>query len=59
MRAIGIRSFGGAERLELLDAPVPNIGTEEVLIQVEGVKSLTSTSRLVTCASETSDLFLF
>src|SRR5438477_12298960 len=34
MRAIAIRSFGGAERLEPLDVPVPKIGTDEVLIQV-------------------------
>src|SRR5215471_438041 len=34
MRAIGIRSFGGADRLELLNAPVPKIGPEEVIIQV-------------------------
>ena len=39
MRAIGVRSFGGAERLELLDVAVPQIGPQEVLVKVVGHQS--------------------
>jgi NADPH:quinone reductase-like Zn-dependent oxidoreductase len=35
MKAVGINDFGGDERLELLDLPVPTIKSDEVLIQVK------------------------
>ena len=34
MRAIGVREFGGGERLEVLDVPEPKVGADVVLIQV-------------------------
>src|SRR4030067_676679 len=35
MRAVGLRKFGGAEVLEVLELPEPKIGAKEILIQVE------------------------
>jgi NADPH:quinone reductase-like Zn-dependent oxidoreductase len=34
VRAVGIRAFGGRDRLELLDVPEPKVGADVVLIQV-------------------------
>lgn len=34
MRAVGIREFGGRERLEVMDVPEPKVGADTVLIRV-------------------------
>jgi len=35
MKAVGLKKFGGAEVLEVLDLPEPKVGPKEILIQVE------------------------
>ena len=36
MRALGYRSFGGPDKMELLDLPTPSVsGPEEILVQVK------------------------
>ena len=35
MRAIAIEAYGGAERLQVMDLPMPQIGPEDVLIRVQ------------------------
>src|SRR5574341_271421 len=35
MKAVGLRKFGGAEVLEILNLPEPKVGPKEILIQVE------------------------
>lgn len=35
MRAIAINAYGGPERLQLMDLPVPQIGPDDVLIRVQ------------------------
>ncbi len=34
MRAIAIDGYGGRERLQLMDLPIPRIGPDDVLIRV-------------------------
>jgi NADPH2:quinone reductase len=34
MRAIAIEAYGGAERLQLMDLPIPQVGPDDVLIRV-------------------------
>ena len=34
MRAIAIDAYGGSERLQLMDLPIPQIGSDDVLIRV-------------------------
>jgi len=36
MKAIAIRDFGGRDKLEQMDLPVPEVGNEEVLVRVKG-----------------------
>ena len=35
MRAIAINAYGGPERLQVMDLPVPSIGPDDVLIRVQ------------------------
>lgn len=35
MRAVGVNAFGGPEKLELLDLPVPEAGAGEVLVKLD------------------------
>ncbi len=35
MRAIAINAFGGPNRLELMELPIPKIGPDQVLIRVK------------------------
>ena len=38
MRALGVRTFGKADKLELLDVPVPTISNpDDILIQVKTI----------------------
>jgi NADPH:quinone reductase-like Zn-dependent oxidoreductase len=38
MRAIGLRSFGKSDKLEILEVPVPSIqNSEDILIKVKAV----------------------
>jgi NADPH:quinone reductase-like Zn-dependent oxidoreductase len=39
LRAVGIREFGGPERLELLDVPEPKVGPDMVLIRIRSAAS--------------------
>ena len=36
MRAVGIREFGGRDRLEVMDVPEPKVGADSVLVRVRG-----------------------
>lgn len=38
MRALGVRNFGKADKLELLDVPVPTIvNSDDILIKVKAI----------------------
>ena len=37
MRAIAIDGYGGRERLQLMDLPIPQIGPDDVLIRVRAL----------------------
>lgn len=39
MRALGVRSFGKPDTLEILDLPIPELsGSDDILVQVKAVR---------------------